>query len=390
MKHIITILLVLSTSLAFAQSETEKILKDISQNNTELKVLQNELKADSLYNMTGLMPNNPELEFNYLWGNPDDIGNRKDLRISQSFDFPTVYTYKKKIANVRNEQLALEFKKRSMEINYEARILCTELVYYNKLISKLEIRLFDTQRLTESYKIKTDKGDTGILEYNKVRLREEILSADLKSANIKRQSLLDKLSSMNGGITINSKDKNYSTPMITQDFEKWFNVAEQNNPVLAWLKDEIQAVGVETKLLRAESLPGFQAGYMSEKVAGEEFSGITVGVTIPLWENKNRIKYAKANFKAAGEKHDETRLQFYYQLKATHSKAVSLQTAYNSYRTGLDKFDNGALLNIAFTKGGISLIDYLNELAVFYESADKALELEKDMNLTIEELYRYQ
>ncbi|KAA6308963.1 hypothetical protein EZS27_039465 [termite gut metagenome] len=45
---------------------------------------------------------------------------------------------------------------------------------------------------------------------------------------------------------------------------------------------------------QAMGLPSFLAGYMSEKVVGEHFQDITLGISIPLWENKNRVKQAKA------------------------------------------------------------------------------------------------
>ncbi len=34
--------------------------------------------------------------------------------------------------------------------------------------------------------------------------------------------------------------------------------------------------------------------HSEEGVVGEQFQGITVGISIPLWENKNSVKYAKA------------------------------------------------------------------------------------------------
>ncbi len=46
---------------------------------------------------------------------------------------------------------------------------------------------------------------------------------------------------------------------------------------------------------RAEALPKFHTGYLSETVIDQKFQGISVGMSIPLWENKNKVQYAKAN-----------------------------------------------------------------------------------------------
>lgn len=46
-------------------------------------------------------------------------------------------------------------------------------------------------------------------------------------------------------------------------------------------------------------LPKFSAGYSLERTLGQKYQGISVGISIPLWENKNRVKQAKAGVVAA-------------------------------------------------------------------------------------------
>ena len=137
-------------------------------------------------------------------------------------------------------------------------------------------------------------------------------------------------------------------------------------------------------------LPRFQAGYMSEDVVGQQYQGITVGLSIPLLENKNAVRYAKAKTVAVQSAETDNRLQFYNNLKALHTKAVSLQNSLNDYRTSLQKFNNTALLQKALDHGEITLAEYYYELTVYYESSDKLLALEKTLNETVIELNRYQ
>ena len=35
------------------------------------------------------------------------------------------------------------------------------------------------------------------------------------------------------------------------------------------------------------TLPKFSAGYSLERTLGQKYQGISVGISIPLWENKN-------------------------------------------------------------------------------------------------------
>jgi len=52
-------------------------------------------------------------------------------------------------------------------------------------------------------------------------------------------------------------------------------------------------------------------------------------------------------------------------------------------------FNNSDLLKKALDKGEITLINYILELSIYYESVNNLLILERDMNKTIAELNQY-
>jgi outer membrane protein, heavy metal efflux system len=87
---------------------------------------------------------------------------------------------------------------------------------------------------------------------------------------------------------------------------------------------------------------------------------------------------------------NDAKLQFYSNLRSLHQKAVSLQNNLKDYKEKLVLFSNSELLKKALDKGEISLIDYIFELTVFYESVNKSMEMERDVNKTIAELTQYQ
>jgi hypothetical protein len=80
-----------------AQNSITTVLKAIEDNNTTLKALKETAEAQKLENKTGIYLSGPEIGFNYLWGNPSAIGNRNDLNITQTFDFPTITGMKSKM-----------------------------------------------------------------------------------------------------------------------------------------------------------------------------------------------------------------------------------------------------------------------------------------------------
>lgn len=82
-------------------------------------------------------------------------------------------------------------------------------------------------------------------------------------------------------------------------------------------------------------------------------------------------------------------MQLYNHLKVLHTKAIELQNSSTEYKIELQNFDNSELLRKALAKGEITLLDYILELSYYYESVNKLLELERDMNISLAELDQY-
>ena len=381
-------IIMLSTNL-LSQSSINNILTEIEKNNTSLLALRKKAEAEKIGNKTQIYLQSPEFEFNYLSSNPSETGNRTDLSISQSFDFPTAYLYENQISNIKNEQVDIEYQKQLRSLLLKTRLVCNDIVYTNALMSKMSNRIIHAKDIANSFQSKFNVGETNILEYNKAQLNLLKISKDLELLEIQRNTLFSELTRLNGGIFIDFTDSQFHLPSIPVDFEQWYLSADQNNPVLNWLKQEIEISQKQEKLTRALSLPKLRAGYMSESVVGERFSGITGGLSIPLWGNKNTVKHAKANTLAIESITHDTKIQLYNHLKALHTKAISLQQNIDDYRFTLRSIDNSELLKKAFDKGEISLINYILELSIYFESENKLVELERNLNQTLAELNQY-
>jgi outer membrane protein TolC len=391
MKYILFIISIFLFNLHLsAQDALENVLAGIERNNTTLGALRQDMEAQKIGNRTDLFLQNPEIGFNYLWETPSVIGDRRDVSISQTFDFPTAYRYNNQLSSLKNEQVELEYQKHRMDILLETKLVCFDLIYTNALLAELSKRLVHAQSIERSFKLKFEKGDTNILEYNKAKLNLLNVNRELESLTIERSALLSELTRLNGGIPLDFTQSSFQMPAFPANFDQWYVLAEQRNPSLGWLKKEVEMSQKQADLNRALSLPNFQTGYMSEQVAGEQFQGVTLGMSIPLWENKNKVKYARANALAVESRTTDQKLQFYIHLKALHSKAVALQQHVIDYRTALQSIDNTKLSKKALDYGEISLINYMVEFSLYYESVDQLLELEREMNKANAELNQYQ
>lgn len=387
---IITIISILALShFAKAQNSIDALLTEIENNNTTLSALRKTVDAEKMGNKTGIQLQNPEVEFHYLWGDPSAIGNRTDISVQQSFDFPSAYAYRNQIADMKNEQAELEYKKQKMDIFLQVRLICAELTYQNALKAEYQKRQENASQIAKSVETKLNAGEANILDQNKAKVTLLNTEAELRHIEIQRQTLLQQLATLNGGKAVDFEKRTFQNTPITTDFEQWMTQAAVNNPMLTWLKHEIEISDKSIQLQTAQSLPKLNAGYMSEKVVGEHFQGVSVGISIPLFENKNTVKYARLKSEAAKESETDAKLRFYSEMKTLHTKALAIQQNIAQFREQLTLQSDIELLRKALDKGAISLTEYLFELTVYYESVEKMLEMERELSITNARLLIY-
>ena len=292
-KLIISISIIFSGFYATAQDGYDAVLQQIETNSATLAALRRQMEAQQLGNRTGIFLENPEVEFNYLWGNPALIGNRTDFSVRQSFDFPTAYAHRGRIADLQNANVELAYKAERLNVLLAAKRICIELIYHNALAKEHAVRLQNAVRIAEAYQAKLNAGETNVLENNKAQLNLATVRAEAARIETERVALLAELKTLNGGIDIEFPDNVYPVRILPANFENWY--AETNNPILQYVSGQIEIERQQVRLNRALGLPRFSAGYMSERIVGEHFQGITAGVSIPLWENRNRVRQASVN-----------------------------------------------------------------------------------------------
>ena len=94
------------------------------------------------------------------------------------------------------------------------------------------------------------------------------------------------------------------------DFSAWYAEAELHLPQLAQARQLSEVRGGELALAKASHLPTISATYINEcHTIGTRSQGVAVGVSIPLWANKNRVRSARTALEAAEAQQTDTELQ---------------------------------------------------------------------------------
>ena len=124
-----------------------------------------------------------------------------------------------------------------------------------------------------------------------------------------RQVALMKLTELNGGITVDVMDTLFPSISVIPDFATLDSTIEANYPLIKMYKQENSIHQQQIALQKAMNLPKIETGYHSQGILGQNYRGFHASITIPLWENKSRVKAAEANLEPVTSNADSRRLE---------------------------------------------------------------------------------
>lgn len=391
MKQFIIIATLASAVLsASGQNSIDEVLRSIEANNKELQAngqltVSKKLEAKLDNNLP-----DPSVSYVHQYGNREGMGIQGELVASQSFDFPSVYVQKNKLAKSKAASYDRQGAEFRQQILLQAKELCLDLVLLNQQKVLLDQRRQNAEQLSELYAIRLQSGDANILETNKINL--ELLNAktEARMNEATRIAKLQELATLNGGIAIEFTDTAYTPVKELLSFEELRSEAITSNPQLLTLKSEQIAAQRQLSVNKSKGLPGFELGYrLNTATGGERFNGFLVGVTIPLFSNRNNVRQAKAQSLYTDLQLESTTSTVESELRQLYNQSLALRTSMDEYNAVLKSQNNLALLNKAIQTGQISMIEYFVDVTTLYQSMQNYMQLQNEYQKVMAQLYKY-
>lgn len=389
MKIKLLIFLVLSIAETYAQSGIEKVLQEVSVNNKTLKASTQYWETQKIQNKIGLTLPDPTIEYDYMIGRPVGAGNQTDLTIAQTFDYPTVYKKKSELADKLSGKSTFEQDILRQNILLEAKKICIELVYRNKLNAYFSKIKNNTKKLLTDFQSKMDKGDGIILDVNKAKLQLVEVRKVLQENTSNSNQLSQKLIELNGGIEVVFNDSLYSITPNLPEFTELEQAYEATDPLLKSLVYENQITQKQLEVNKALWLPKFIVGYHYQGILGQNYNGFHTGISIPLWERRNTIKVQEQKKIYDESNLNNHRNEHFFQLKALYEKYNNLKISLAAYKEVFESLNNEALLDKSLKMGQITAIEYFLEMNYYNSALKNYLEVEKDLHLVVAELEKY-
>lgn len=389
--HIILALAILPMFNASIKADNyiDGILSSVLTNNIDIKATELQLSRDSIDISSTNYLEDPSVDFEYLFG-AKDVGDKWAIGISQGFDWPSVYRVRRQANNSKLRALAYTASIKRLEILYQAKVLCLDIINLNKQIAIQESLHNHYTDMYNNYSQAFNKGEITILDINKLRIELINITQYLEQLKIKRNEVIENLSTLNGGNKIESIENEKEYPIEEfMSLDTYVMQYGEYDPECNYYSEMNNAFDAEYSVARMGWLPKFNIGYKYSNEIGDSFNGFTVGASIPLFANRKKTNAAKAQEIANYFEMNNIENANISRIKTTFAKAVSLKEQLETYRNAVDIEANQKLLYKALDTHQISLLDYIQEMIYFVNAENKMLEIEYEYYSTMTELNKY-
>lgn len=361
-------------------------MQTIARNNTTLKAMHAQLQATLLANSADNALPDPEAEVAYMFGSPKGVEPRTNVAVTQSLDWGVLTGRRRKLSKAANTAAMAEYRVAFQKVMSEADAALVQMVYYNRLQAELETRCHEARNIMLMYEKKYTNGDVNLIELNKVRLNTAVSEAELQRAKADRAAVAQTLQRLNGGAPITMPDTVYPATTALPPLAT-LKEAMPHTAAMAQAEASLAQSTAAVKLAMVEGMPEFTVGFQGEYIKDNNYSGPSIGLSIPLWGNTRRkVKAARATQVASQLSLADARQQQLSTLDQLYMQATHLNATTQQLKDHLAATTNDALLRRSLEAGQLSVLNYLLEQSFYYSARTALLEAERDAQLAVSQV----
>ncbi len=370
--------------------EVTSVLLEIEQNNESLKAYTSLKESMQLELKSGNNLPDPQAGAYYLPFGNHASGDYSEFQVTQSLEFPTVYGVRNSLIEKQKLQMELEYELKRQEVLLPAKMHCIQLIHLNKRRVVEQLRVTQAKRIFDQVQELFETEQVGILEVNKAKIawmQEQFKVAQVDSD---RKSIGLLLQNLNGGKEIVFNQTDYTEDLKLGTMDSIWQIRQSTDPEIKILTQQDEVARQQIKLSKSKSLPNLTAGFNYQGVSGSNYSGIYGGLSIPLWNNRNKVKAAEARYQYQQSHSSAQSLAVYASFQNQYNEYQILFDKFNEYESTLEGLNSDSLLLEAYELGEIGFMAYYTELQFYRQAVDTMLEMEKQLNQIKIEILKHQ
>ncbi|MCU0426112.1 MAG: CusA/CzcA family heavy metal efflux RND transporter [Candidatus Kapabacteria bacterium] len=359
----------------------EQAIEIALKNNPSLQAGRTEIELQSALQRTS--SDIGKTTVSAMIGQYNSFAQDNSIAVSQAIPFPTVLTSQFALGDAHIRGAELKFAATRNDL-----LFAVKSAFYQIAVLQERERLLREQdsvlaMFAKAAKVRTNTGETSKLEASAASLQALEVStilaqtrADILTAQTQLQTLLAVRSSVNSTLSIiapNPLKRSLQMPLI----EGSDSARITQNPLYAFIRQQIAIANAAEAVEAARILPDFSVGYFSQTLIGasengriaganDRFSGVQVGVAVPLWLPPQLAKVESSRLAADLARINAEAVR--NQLTGEYAKAVQ---QYLKFKRSVEFYEQSALPEAAqildaaqksYTSGNIGYIEYSQAL----------------------------
>ncbi len=345
---------------------------------SNLSVRSSRYSVDAQKALKGASWDIPKTSIDGQYGQFNSYSKDNSFTVSQSFAFPTVYINQNKLAKANVKSSEWQLKTSQLEIATQVKQIYWRLAY---LYSKQKLFAYQDSLYTgfqKAAELRAKTGETNRLEMISARsesleIKNQLqqINADLVIYNQKLQTILNVETTLYPADTVL-----YRIDYLPADDKSGLAA----NPSVGYVNQQIEVSRLEKKVENSRALPDLSVGYFSQTMQGTQeingvprvfgtgnhFTGIQVGIAVPIWfvPYSARAKAAKLKEKIA-----QTDAESYSKSLSGSYRSLMLEFSKNS--NSVDYYEKQAIPEAdliieqatrSYKGGAMDYLDYILSL----------------------------
>lgn len=375
----------------FGQNEPfEELLADIEQNNRQLQAYQLLIGSRDLGMASENNLPDPQLSAYYLSFGEHSTAAYTEYQLSQSMEFPTVYFSRAELNDRRKEKLQLQYRQLRQEILLAAKKQLLELLYLERRRELETERVEQAKKVLDQVDLLFQKGQVGILDLNKAKVAWLQDQFSVEQIEMQTSNLLLSLQKLNGGEALAIDLAPIMESPELAPLQALWDEKKATDASLALLEAEEAVALQNVKLEKNKLLPDLSIGYNKQGITGDNYSGFFGGISIPLWNSRNKINAAEANLNYEQSNREAVSAALFSDFQEQYNRYELLAEKLAEYQQTLEGFNSEELLFKAYNLGELSFLEYNMELQFYRDAQNRMLEMQRDLNKLKAELLKHQ
>ncbi len=320
----------------------------------------------------------PKTAIDGEYGQFNSYTNDNSFTVSQSFEFPTVYINRYKLASANMVSSEWQYEIARLELATQVKQVYWQYVYLTakqKLLSYQDSLFSGFLRAAE---LRARAGETNRLEMITARsqsleIRNQLfqVSSDIGTYSRKLMVLLN----CRTMLTPSDSDLHKIDASFLSD-----TTSVDQSPLLGYVQQQVEVSHITKKLEQSQMLPDLSVGYFNQTIIGTQevngvprefgpdfrFQGVKAGIAIPLWFGPytSRSKAAKISENIA-----QTDAEYY--AKSITGNYQSALDEYKKFSVSIDYYEKQAVpesdliieqATRAYRAGAMDYLDYVLNL----------------------------